>query len=109
MSNNRTTDYLNQELKKERIAEKEINNIIQSSSIIKIMNNVEDKRQELYKKSSLYTQEYVAKKAGISLVTYWNYKTGRSNGTKWITIENLAHVLKCDVLDIIKPSKNIEY
>lgn len=104
MSANWTQEYLDYELEHERIAKKELNDAIQLISTIDIMINVENVRKKLLEKYPFYTQIYVAKNAGISPVTYWNYLNGISDNIRWKTIQNIVHTLHCDFSDILKPA-----
>ena len=97
-----TKDKLEQELERDCIADREINNAIQSIPITDIMKNVERLRKIRQKKFPMYTQEFFAKKVGISRGTYQNYLHGEEDALKVKTLLKMVDVLRCDIADVVK-------
>lgn len=104
MSANWTQEELNRELELERIAEKELDNATQLVTTVDVMINVEKMRKELHKKNPDYTKKYVAEKACITYQTYSNYQNDKRGVMRIDTLQNLANVLNCRVLDIFHPA-----
>lgn len=98
-----TTSISEQELKRDRIADKELNTE-QYYSIDNVMNNIERLRKERKKKCPYLTQDYLARKSGISLATYKNYLSGASDNITLKTLINIAQTLNCDVRELLKPA-----
>ena len=71
----------------------------------KIIIALEEHRKKLRKNCSVYTQEYVAEKAGISLSTYKGYATGNRCSIDLITAKGIADALGCRLSDIIKDAE----
>lgn len=97
-----TKEELECELKRERMADKEIDDTIQSIPITDIMRNIERLRKTRRKEIPMYTQEYLARKSGISRGTYQNYLHGEKDNLKVKTLLQMVDVLRCDIADVVK-------
>lgn len=106
-----TQEEREQELKSERIAEREIESSITSISTYEIMTNIENIRKMRKKKNPIYTQKYVAENAGMSLSAYKSHLPGNDEDSREkrvakISAEAVAsikEVLRCEYTDIFKP------
>ncbi|MDE6664002.1 MAG: helix-turn-helix transcriptional regulator [Lachnospiraceae bacterium] len=98
---NLTPTELEKELKKERFRDKELDNIQNDIFMENVMGNIEKKRKALKKVSPVYTQKYVAEKAGISLSTYKNYLSGYNIGFSLRMLKNIADTLGCKPSDFL--------
>lgn len=103
-----TTKKLNEELKHDYITDKELNQVDYYKYIENVLKNIENIRKKRLKelKSSNginehYTQKDVAKRAGVSIATYKNYMSRKSYNISLITVLKIAHVLRCDLNDIL--------
>lgn len=92
---------IDRELKRDVIADRQINNTTDYCWITALMNKIERMRQERLNISSIYTQKMLAKNAGIGLSTYKDYLSGLSDNIKLKTVINIAHVLRCKPSDLI--------
>ena len=101
---NYTKKELNEALRHDRIVERELDNTTYYSRLETAMENVERLRKERQKKFPFYTQEYLAKKAGISRSTYQDYRSVSSHNIKAITLLKMADTLECDIFDLIPDS-----
>ena len=101
---NYTQKELNEALRHDRIVERELDNTTYYSRLETAMENVERLRKERQKKSPLYTQEYLARKAGISRSTYQDYRSVSSQNIKAITLLKMADILECGIFDLIPDS-----
>ena len=103
-----TTKELNEELKHDYITDKELNQVNYYEYIENVLKNIENIRKKRLKelKSSNginehYTQKDVAKRAGVSITTYKNYMSRKSYNISLMTVLKIAHVLRCDLNDIL--------
>lgn len=103
-----TQEEKNEELEKERIAEKEIDYTEIYRDIENVMKKIENLRRKRYKElketcsvDKYYTQKWLAEKAGISLSTYKNYLYGDSIDISLRTMLKIANLLRCDLQDIL--------
>ncbi|GEM_PF-2855563 len=91
-------EQLNKDLKAGCNADNEIETAYLYQFADSVMQKVEQRRKELYKKSGgIYSQEYLAKRAGITRVTYNTYLNDTGTTIKLITLRKIADVLKCDI------------
>lgn len=97
----KTQEKLNRELGNTRLADKELDNAVYTGFLNDVMTRIEQRREELNKKSNIYTQAYLAKKIGLSRATYTNYMNGSSNSMTVVTLKKIADVLSCNVTDFI--------
>lgn len=98
---NLTPAELENELKKDRLRDKEQNDLANDIFMENVMKNIEKRRKELKKASPVYTQERVAKKAGISFSTYKNYLSGYNSGFSLRMLKNIADILGCKPSDFL--------
>ena len=109
MKNNKlTTEQRNEELKKERKAEKEISHVIFNREVEEVMEKVEGLRYERKEEARIsnsetkrYTQEGFAEGAGILLSTSKNYRYGRSDTLKLKTLFKIVDILQCSMEDVL--------
>lgn len=98
-----------EELKKEsrcdRRAEREMQRLIGQPFTDKVIDSLEKQRRKRWKDCKIYTQKYVAEKAGISLSTYKGYLRDRSYDIDLITVKNIADMLGCKLSDVIKSTE----
>ena len=97
-----TKEELEQELEHDRIVEREINDVTQPIMIQDVMISIEKVRKSRQKEYPVYTQAYLAKKAGISRATYHNYLKGKYDSIELKTVLNIVHELRCNITDVIK-------
>lgn len=83
------------ELKKDRRRDKELDDHQNDIFMQNVMEKIEERRKTLKKNSPIYTQEYVAEKAGISRSTYKNYLNGYNTGFSVRMLKNIADALGC--------------
>jgi DNA-binding Xre family transcriptional regulator len=84
-----------------RRAKRDMERIPRELFIEEVAKALEGQRRKRRKCYRIYTQRYVAEKAGISLSTYKGYVSGRSHHIDLITAKNIADVLGCRLSDII--------
>ncbi|MCI9067294.1 MAG: helix-turn-helix transcriptional regulator [Lachnospiraceae bacterium] len=101
---NYTQKELNEALRHDRIVERELDDTTDYSRWETVMENIERLRKERKEKSSLYTQKYLAEKAGISRSTYQSYCSGSSGNIHLKTLGKIADALQCDIFDLIPDS-----
>lgn len=89
------------DLKQAYAADKEIDNLANDIFMKNVMEKIEKRRETLMKASHVYTQKYVAEKAGISLSTYKNYLSGYNIGFSLRTLKNIADALGCKPSDFL--------
>ena len=94
-----TTLTLEQELKRDRLVDRELNSLHYDSLEI-LMDNIEYLRKKRFQTFPLCTQEYVAEQAGISLSTYTNYRTNASDNIKLKTLLRILEILGCGYTEI---------
>ena len=99
--NKKTQAELEQELKRDMIADREINDTLSYRWMKNLMDKIERIRQSRQNVSGEYTQKKLAEKAGIGLSTYTDYLSGTSDNIKLKTVINIAHVLRCKPSDLI--------
>lgn len=80
--------------------------VLQRGVTEKVIKDLEDRRKERRKKYPAYTQEYVAKRAGISLSTYKGYINDRGYCIDLITVKQLADILECRLSDVIEKAEH---
>ncbi len=97
----KTQAELEQDLKNDVIAEREMGDTEDYRWMKAFMEKVEYLRQERLNVSSEYTQKKLAEKAGIGLSTYKDYLSGNSDNIKLKTAINIAHALRCKLSDLI--------
>lgn len=97
-----TPAELENELKQDRLRDKEQDDLINDIFMNDVMDKIEKKRKELLKVSPVNTQQYVAEKAGISLSTYKNYLSGYNTGFSLRTLKNIADTLGCKTSDLLE-------
>lgn len=100
-ANKKTQAELEQDLKNDVIAEREISDTENYRWMRAFMERVEYLRQERLNVSSEYSQKELAKQAGIGLSTYKDYLSGNSDNIKLKTVINIAHALRCKLSDLI--------
>lgn len=100
-SNKKTQEELEQELKHDLIVKREISNTVNYRYIMALMDKIEQIRQEPLNISRKYSQKELAERAGIGLSTYKDYLSGASDNIKLKTVINIAHVLQCELSDLI--------
>ena len=98
---NLTQAELDNDLKQNHAATKEGDYYANDTFMKNVMEKIEKRRETLMAVSSIYTQEYVAKKAGISLSTYKNYLDESNIGLRLRTLKNIADVLGCKPSDFL--------
>lgn len=102
INKNWTPEELKQELKNDMIADREIDgSTVNYSQIMTLMDRIEAMRIERRGKSSEFTQQKLAEKAGIGLSTYTDYLSGTSDNIKLKTVINIAHALQCKLSDLV--------
>lgn len=101
--NNNCTEELKQETQR---AKREMNRVTRELFAEKVMEDLEEQRKNLQKNYRVYTQQYVAEKAGISLSTYKGYVMGRSHHIDLITAKGIADILGCRLSDIIEKAEH---
>lgn len=89
-----------------RRAKRDMERIPQEPFTEKVIRVLEELRRKRWKDYRIYTQEYVAEKAGISLSTYKGYVSGRSHHIDLITAKNIADVLGCRLSDVIEQAEH---
>ncbi len=89
-----------------RRAIREITRVTGQPFVKKVVDALEEQRKKRREKYSIYTQEYVAEKAGISPSTYKGYVGGRSHHIDLITAKRIAEVLGCRLSDIIEEAEH---
>lgn len=104
MKNKKTQAELEQELKQDVIADREINDTENYRLVMALMNKIEYIRQERQNVFRGYTQKELAEKAGIGLSTYKEYLSGCNDNIKFKTVINIAHMLQCKLSDLIDES-----
>lgn len=85
-----------------RRAKREMQRITEELFVEKVIKDIEEQRRKRWKKSGIFTQGYVAEKAGISISTYKGYVHGRSHHIDLITAKRIADVLGCRLSDVIE-------
>lgn len=95
---NLTPAELERELKKDHMMDIELDEHQNDIFMEGVMEKIEKRRKALKKVSPIYTQKYVAEKAGISLSTYKNYLSGYNNGFSLRMLKNIADALHCEPL-----------
>lgn len=103
-TNKKTPAELERELKRDVIVDREINDTSDYCWMAALMDKIECIRQERLNVSREYTQNKLAKDAGIGLSTYKDYLSGISDNIKLKTVINIAHVLQCKLSDLIDES-----
>lgn len=105
---NATKEQLNEELRHDHDADKELDDTNIYKYIEEVMKNIEDLRKkrkgELEKvngETKLYSQKALAEKSGIAYSTYKNYISGLSNDISLETLLKIAVILRCDLQDIL--------
>ena len=98
---NLTQAELDNELKQDRLGEKEQNDLINDIFMNDVMEKIEERRKELRKDFPVYTQKYVAEKAFISLSTYKNYISGYNTSFSLRMLKNIADILGCKPSDFL--------
>lgn len=101
MDNSRTKGLKQENLR----AEHELDLTYDYPFIEKVIETLEGQRKKRRKDFPAYTQEYVARKAGISLSTYRGYVKGRSYHIDLLTAKGIADVLGCRLSDIIEKAE----
>lgn len=89
-----------------RRAKREITRKTGEPFVEEVVKVLEEQRRKRWKKYSIYTQEYVAEKAGISPSTYKGYIAGRSHNIDLITAKRIAEVLECRLSNIIEKAEH---
>ncbi len=97
----KTHAELEQDLKNDVIAEREIDDTENYRWFESFMSEVEHRRKKRQMVFDGYTQKQLAEKAGIGLSTYADYLSGKSDNIKLKTAINIAHVLQCELSDLI--------
>lgn len=96
-------EQLNKDLKVGCNADCEMENVQLYKFMEDVMQRVELKRGELFDKcGGIYSQGYLAKKAGISRVTYNNYLNNGNIAIKLITLKRMADILRCDIIEFLE-------
>ena len=94
---------LNRDLKTGCNADREIETTYLYQFTDDVMQRVEQRRKELYKKcGGIYTQGYLAKRVGIARMTYSTYINNTSITIKLTMLKKMADVLECDITDFFK-------
>ena len=98
MTIKRTTQAeVEQELKQDMIADRELDDTQDYLRMEALMNKIERMRQDRG-----YSQKKLAEKAGIGRSTYMDYLSGTSDSIKVKTVINIAHALRCKLSDLIE-------
>lgn len=92
---------LEQELKLDMIAARELDDTEDYHIINDLMDKIEERRKERKKTFPELTQKKLAKKAGIGLSTYKDYLSGLSNNISLKAVIKIAHTLQCKLSDLI--------
>ena len=92
---NLTQAELENELKQDYYADRELDNLVYDIFVKNVMEKIEKRRKELVSVSPIYTQKYLAKKAGVSFSTYKNYLSGKNNGFSLRMLKKIADALEC--------------
>ena len=90
---NSTPTELGRELKKDHRRDKELDDHQNDIFMQNVLGKIEERRKSLKKISPIYTQKYVAEKAGISFSTYKNYLNGYNTGFSLRMLKNIADAL----------------
>lgn len=98
---NLTQAELENELKQDYSGSRELDNLVYDNFMENVVEKIEKKRKELKEVSPIYTQEYLAKKAGVSFSTYKNYLSGYNSGFSLRTLKKIADALKCRPSDFL--------
>lgn len=98
---NLTQAELDNDLKQNHAAEKEVENLAIDIFMENVMERIEERRKLLKMVFPIYTQKYVAKKAGISISTYKNYLSGYNTGFTLRMLINIADTLGCKPSDFL--------
>lgn len=98
---NLTQTGLKNDLKQDYAANKEIDNLTNDIFMENVMEKIEERRKLLKMVFPIYTQEYVAEKAGISISTYKNYLSGYNTGFSLRTLISIADTLGCKPSDFL--------
>ncbi len=93
-------------IQRNKRAEREMNRIVEEPFVAKVFEVLEERRRELKKNYRIYTQEYVAEKAGISRSTYKGYVMETSYHIDLITAKGIADILGCQLSDVIKEAEH---
>lgn len=96
-----TQEELQRDLKNDRIIDREINDTANYHRIKAIMDRIEFLRSRQQEDYPELTQKELAKRAGIGHSTYKDYLSGTSDNIKLKTLMNIAHVLRCELSDLI--------
>lgn len=92
---------MEEDFKKNYFREKEHNDLTNDTFMQSVMEKIEKRRNAFKKKYPVYTQKYLAEKAGVSLATYKNYLRGYNTGFSLRTLKNIADALKCKPSDFL--------
>lgn len=102
-ANKMTQAELEQELKRDVVVDRELDDTQDYERIRAIMGRIEHMRQKRQKQNARneYTQKKLAEKSGIGLSTYMDYLSGASDNIKLKTVLNIAHALQCSPADFM--------
>lgn len=89
-----------------RRAKREMERVARELFAEEVIKALEEQRKKRCKNYRIYTQGYVAEKAGISLSTYKGYVSGRSHHIDLITAKMVADVLGCRLHEIIEKAEH---
>lgn len=95
-TNKKTQAELERELKRDVIADRELDDTQDYLWMEAFMKKIEIMRQE-----HKYSQKELAKKAGIGLSTYKDYLSGLSDNIKLKTVIKIAHAFQYQLSDLI--------
>lgn len=101
-TNIKTQAESERELKRDMIADRELDDTENYHMIKALMDKIEEKRKELKKTFPEFTQKKLAKKAGIGLSTYKDYLSGFSDNISLKTVIKIAHILQCKLSDLLE-------
>lgn len=90
---NLTQAELDNDLKQNYTADKEVDNLANDIFMENVMKKIEERRKLLKMVFPIYTQKYVAEKADISISTYRNYLSGYNTGFTLRMLKNIADTL----------------
>ena len=99
MANKKSQAELEQDLKRDAVVDREMNDTQNYRWIETFMQKI-----ECIRVSSGYSQKKLAEKAGIGLSTYKEYLSGNNDNIKLKTVINIAHALQCNLSDLIDDS-----
>ena len=100
MNNKKKQAELEQELKRNAVVDREMDD----TQNYRLIENSMQKIEYIRSVSSEYSQKKLAEMAGIGHSTYKDYLSGASDNIKLKTVIKIAQVLQCNLSDLIDDS-----